>query len=47
MLWAKKMLIIIGKESMIKFMIQNNDIKSRNTGLIYKIKKYKKVFKEI
>ena len=44
---AKNMLIIVGKESMISYMIKNNDIKSRNTGLIYKLTKYKEIFKAI
>ena len=44
---AKNMLIIVGKESMLKFMIRNNEIKSRNTGLIYKINKYKEIFEVI
>lgn len=35
---AKKMLIIIGNEKVIDFMIQNVDSKKRNTGLEYKIK---------
>lgn len=32
------MLIIIGNEKVIDFMIQNVDSKKRNTGLEYKIK---------
>jgi len=43
---AKKMLIIIGKESMVRFMIHNCDTKTRNTGLIYKLKKYQEIFDE-
>lgn len=35
---AKKMLIIIGAEKVIEFMIQNVDSKKRNTGLEYKMK---------
>ena len=35
---AKKMLIIIGNENIINFMIQNADIKKRNTGLEFKLK---------
>ena len=35
---AKKMLIIIGNEKVIDFMIKNVDSKKRNTGLEYKIK---------
>lgn len=34
---AKKMLIIIGNEKVIDFMIQNVDSKKRNTGLEYKM----------
>lgn len=36
---AKKMLIIIGSEKIVDFMIQNVDSKKRNTGLEYKIRK--------
>jgi exodeoxyribonuclease V alpha subunit len=43
---AKKMLIIVGKESMIRYMIHNCDTKSRNTGLVFKIKKYQELFNE-
>nr|MCR5186130.1 ATP-dependent RecD-like DNA helicase [Clostridia bacterium] len=32
---AKKLLIIIGNHKLIDFMINNNDIKKRNTGLKY------------
>ena len=35
---AKKLLIILGSEKIIKFMIQNVDSKKRNTGLEYKLK---------
>lgn len=34
---AKKLLIIIGSEKIINFMIQNADTKKRNTGLVYKL----------
>ena len=37
---AKKMLIVIGNSNVIDFMIRNVDIKKRNTGLEYKLKKY-------
>lgn len=36
---AKKMLIVIGNSNIIDFMIKNADIKKRNTGLEYKLKK--------
>ena len=36
---AKKLLIVIGSEKIVKFMIQNIDSKKRNTGLEYKLKK--------
>jgi exodeoxyribonuclease V alpha subunit len=42
---AKNMLIIIGKESVVSHMIRNNETKLRNTGLVYKLSKYKEVFK--
>ena len=35
---AKKLLIILGSENIIKFMIQNKKKKKRNTGLEYKLK---------
>ncbi len=35
---AKKMLIVIGNQNIIDFMIKNADIKKRNTGLAYKLK---------
>ena len=34
---AKKLLIIIGSDKIIKFMVQNADSKKRNTGLEYKL----------
>lgn len=41
---AKKMLIIVGRESMLSYMIKNNETKARSTGLVYKINKYKEIF---
>ena len=35
---AKKLLIVIGSEKVIDFMIQNIDSKKRNTGLEFKMK---------
>ena len=35
---AKKLLIVIGSEKIVRFMIQNVDSKKRNTGLEYKLK---------
>ena len=35
---AKKLLIVIGSEKIVKFMIQNIDSKKRNSGLEYKLK---------
>ena len=35
---AKKLLIILGDEKTVNFMIQNIDSKKRNTGLEYKLK---------
>ena len=34
---AKKLLIMIGNEKILEFMIQNVDSKKRNTGLEYKL----------
>lgn len=36
---AKKMLIVIGNSNVIDFMINNADIKKRNTGLEEKLEK--------
>ena len=38
---AKKLLIIVGMEKVVQYMIQNVDSKKRNTGLEYKMKKIK------
>ena len=35
---AKKLLIVIGNEKVIDFMIQNIDSKKRNTGLEFKMR---------
>ena len=35
---AKKLLIIIGSERVVNYMIQNVDSKKRNTGLEFKLK---------
>jgi len=34
---AKKLLIVIGSDKVVDFMIQNSDSKTRNTGLQYKL----------
>lgn len=34
---AKKLLIVIGNKNLIEFMINNTEIKKRNTGLEYKL----------
>lgn len=34
---AKKLLILLGPKETIEFMIQNGDVKKRNTGLEYKL----------
>jgi len=36
---AKKLLIIIGADKVVNFMIENVDLKKRNTGLEYKMRK--------
>lgn len=38
---AKKLLIVIGNEKVVNYMIQNVDSKKRNTGLEFKIKQLK------
>ena len=35
---AKKLLIVIGSDKIIDFMVQNADSKIRNTGLQYKLR---------
>jgi exodeoxyribonuclease V alpha subunit len=35
---AKKMLITIGNDRVVEYMIGNTEIKKRNTGLCYKLK---------
>ena len=35
---AKKLLVLIGPENIVSFMIQNSDMKKRNTGLEYKLR---------
>jgi len=37
---AKKMLIVIGNEKIVEFMINNTDIKKRNTGLEFKLREF-------
>ena len=34
---AKKLLVIVGMEKVVDFMIQNVEVKKRNTGLGYKM----------
>lgn len=34
---AKELLIVVSNKNIIEFMIQNTDIKKRNTGLKYKL----------
>ena len=34
---AKKLLIVIGSDKMVSFMIQNVEAKKRNTGLQYRL----------
>ena len=35
---AKKLIVIVGMERVVDFMVQNVDIKKRNTGLEYKMR---------
>jgi exodeoxyribonuclease V alpha subunit len=41
---AKELLIILGDKNTVYGMINNNNIKKRNTGLKYKIEKYFNLF---
>ena len=36
---AKKLLIVVGNDNVVNYMILNIDSKKRNTGLEYKLKK--------
>ena len=38
---AKKLLIVIGSKNLIEFMINNSEIKKRNTGLELRLKRSK------
>lgn len=38
---AKKLLIVIGSKNLIEFMINNTEVKKRNTGLELRLKKSK------
>ena len=38
---AKKLLIIIGSDRIVSYMIQNVDSKKRNTGLEFKLRKFR------
>lgn len=35
---AKKLLVMVGMDKVVEFMIQNVEIKKRNTGLEYKMR---------
>ena len=35
---AKKLIVIVGMEKVVNFMIQNVDVKKRNTGLAYQMR---------
>lgn len=37
---AKKLLVVIGPDKVLNFMIKNSDTKKRNTGLVYKLKNF-------
>ena len=44
---AKRLLIIIGKETIVNYMIKNNDTKKRNTGLKQKMSKYLEMWRGV
>ena len=44
---AKQLLVIVGEEQIIKYMIENNNTKKRNTGLKFKLEKYMQIFRKI
>lgn len=37
---AKKLLVIIGSKNLIEFMINNSDVRKRNTGLELRLKNF-------
>lgn len=43
---ARELLVIVGNESVIKYMINNINTKERNTGLKYKLEKYMNIFND-
>lgn len=44
---AKSLLIILGKESIVEYMIKNNTTTSRNTGLKQKMNKYLEIWRGV
>ncbi len=40
---AKKLLVMVGIDKVVEFMIQNVDVKKRNTGLEYKMRRWGQV----
>ena len=44
---AKKFLLVLGKESVVNYMINNNDTKARNTGLKQKMNKYLEIWRGV
>lgn len=40
---AKKLLVMVGFENVVDFMIQNVEVKKRNTGLNYKMRMIKEM----
>lgn len=44
---AKELLVLIGSDNMVKYMINNANIKNRNTGLKYKLEKYMQIFNNV
>ncbi|MBQ9267640.1 MAG: ATP-dependent RecD-like DNA helicase [Clostridia bacterium] len=44
---AKELLIVVGNENVVKYMINNANTKNRNTGLKYKLEKYMQIFNDM
>lgn len=44
---ARELLVIVGQENIVNFMINNSNIKGRNTGLQYKLQKYMQIFSKM
>ena len=44
---ARELLVIVGQESVVQYMISNSNIRERITGLKYKLEKYMQIFNKM